>query len=148
MHKFTIRNNIMLNYYFYAYMYLHVLHVHLCVAVAGIDISGQEHYSIFWNYLRVCVSVTRLARGSWTRSRAHKNWACCPIWNIIQNLTHDLRPCSFWWGSMLKSTRKEHPAPCPGRLPLQLLINQENSVLHETTLQTVSFECDRFLSLS
>ena len=64
MHKFTIRNIIMLNYYFYAYMYLLVLRVHLRVAVAGIDISDKEHYSIFWNYLQVCVFVTRLARGS------------------------------------------------------------------------------------
>ena len=64
MHKFTIRNIIMLNYYFYAYMYVHVLHVHLCVAVAGIDTSDKEHYSFFWNYLQ---------------ASAHKNWACCPI---------------------------------------------------------------------
>ena len=38
---------------------------------------------------------------------------------------------------MLKSMRKEHPAPYPGHPPIQLLVNQENSVLRETTLKNV-----------
>ena len=38
---------------------------------------------------------------------------------------------------MLKSTRKEHPVPYPGCPPLQLLVNQEKSVLCETTLKNV-----------
>ena len=39
--------------------------------------------------------------------------------------------------SMLKSMRKEHPVPYP---PLQLFVNQENSVLHETILKCVLFD--------
>ena len=31
-------------------------------------------------------------RGSWTRSRAYKKWACCLIYNTIQNVSHDLKP--------------------------------------------------------
>ena len=31
-------------------------------------------------------------RGGWTRSRAHKKWACFPIYNTVQNVSHDLKP--------------------------------------------------------
>ena len=36
--------------------------------------------------------------------------------------------------------RKEHPAPYPDRPPLQFLVKQENSVLHETILKSVFFD--------
>ena len=45
---------------------------------------------------------------------------------------------------MLKSTRKEYPVSYPGGPPLQLLVNQENSVLRESTLKNIFFDCDGF----
>ena len=48
---------------------------------------------------------------------------------------------------MLKSTRKEDPAPYPARPPLQLLENPENVVLCEAIPKNVFVDCDEFLSL-
>ena len=31
-------------------------------------------------------------RGGWTRSRAYKKWACCPIYNAVQNVSHYVKP--------------------------------------------------------
>ena len=31
-------------------------------------------------------------RGGWTRSRANKKWVCCPVYNTVQNVSHDLKP--------------------------------------------------------
>ena len=48
---------------------------------------------------------------------------------------------------MMKSTRKEDPAPYPARPPLQLLENPENAVLREANQNNVFVDCDGFLSL-
>ena len=43
-------------------------------------------------HVYVKTSTTGYTRGGWTRSRAHKKWACYPIYNTVQNVSHDLKP--------------------------------------------------------
>ena len=72
-------------------MYLLVLRVHSCVAVAGIDISDKEHYSIFLELpASVCVFVTRLARGS----RWLDTITCTRKVGVLPHIKHYTKPKS------------------------------------------------------
>ena len=49
--------------------------------------------------------VQQSPRGGWTRSRVHKKWACCPIYNTIQNLNLDRKP---WWLFLMRKHVELH----------------------------------------
>ena len=51
--------------------------------VAYLKGCGIHHVSYISRWLR--------SRGGWILSCAHK-WACCPIYNTLQNVSHDLKP--------------------------------------------------------
>ena len=71
--------------------------VHECsVDYVYIPICGCEKLNVFdilcWvGHFSAKLKVVN-CRGGWTRSRAHKKWACCPIYNTVQNVSHDLKP--------------------------------------------------------
>ena len=74
-----------------------------------------------------------------TRSHAHKKVgaACCPIildyyFTLYDRLGGSLR-------REIVEIHERHPTPYPGRPPLQLLVNQENSLLRETIPKNVGF---------